>query len=407
MAKARGGIGSRTPRGTRKIADAGDIERGIDLCRSVALISGSAAIVALLSLRRSQKPVLSRSSPFRPHHSFDQSRIQRHLYCRQAAKSMIGIATQKPLEPQAIKPQQPPLSLLTPITTDVDADTRMPLEVQLLLKSMRVFGHLSESVFLDLIKAVTRRELQKGDVSDEILPASCRYACLCHSHTSADGMPLGQQVLFDHTQEDNIMYIVQAGEVSLFGSDPSSGAEAPAEQTQLISTVGPGEHLSSLLGILDHLTGGSSKVRGLEARASKNGTVIIELPFKAFRKTVDKRPEVFSRLLQVFSRAFRRARQQRHTHTHRNAFCRHPTMRACGCKLDADISIRTLVGTILSVRVSVLMGYICAYAQHALHVVAVIIAVAIASDVAVVHHYRSLRYICNGCRLWQCTSSSA
>jgi len=83
---------------------------------------------------------------------------------------MIGIATQKPLEPQAIKPQQPPLSLLTPITTDVDADTRMPLEVQLLLKSMRVFGHLSESVFLDLIKAVTRRELQKGDVSDEILP---------------------------------------------------------------------------------------------------------------------------------------------------------------------------------------------------------------------------------------------
>jgi len=50
--------------------DAGDIERGIDLCRSVALVSGGAAIaigpaiaMALISPWRSQKPVLSRSSP--------------------------------------------------------------------------------------------------------------------------------------------------------------------------------------------------------------------------------------------------------------------------------------------------------------------------------------------------------
>ena len=146
------------------------------------------------------------------------------------------------------------------------------------------------------------------------------------------------------------MYIVQAGEVSLFGSDPSSGAEAPAEQTQLISTVGPGEHLSSLLGILDHLTGGSSKVRGLEARASKNGTVIIELPFKAFRKTVDKRPEVFSRLLQVFSCATGVHANIR-VHTRTGTLCCHPTMRACGCNLDADISIRMPVGTIICARV--------------------------------------------------------
>lgn len=105
----------------------------------------------------------------------------------QAAKSMIGISQQGREKPAVIQ-QKPPLSLLTPAASEADSDARMPVEVQLTLKSVRVFGRFSEPVFLDLIKAATRRVLREGEVRGRAHPFATwmpkRHATAPRNHGS-------------------------------------------------------------------------------------------------------------------------------------------------------------------------------------------------------------------------------
>ncbi|XP_031548812.1 patatin-like phospholipase domain-containing protein 7 [Actinia tenebrosa] len=158
--------------------------------------------------------------------------------------------------------KEPPPAFLEADSAEVDInEPQLPPEVIYMFKSVRVFGHFEKPLFFELCKYIETKSVP------------------------ANGM------LFKQGLGDDSIYVVQNGKVcvSLIEKD---GTEMPMKEVET------GDSIYSVLGILDVLTGHTTALPQIRARAMVDSTVL-KLPGKAFQEVFKKNPESLVRVVQI------------------------------------------------------------------------------------------------------------
>lgn len=147
-------------------------------------------------------------------------------------------------------------------------DQTLPAEMMYMLRNVRVLGHFEEPIFLELCRFVEPR----------LVPANA--------------------FLFRIGDEDDSIYVVQAGKVRLYIAEPDGTQSCVKE-------VGQGESIHSLLSILDVLTGCQAKYKTVFAITEVDSTVL-RLPMKTLRIVLDRYPESLVRVVQIIAMRLQR-----------------------------------------------------------------------------------------------------
>eukprot|EP00051_Salpingoeca_urceolata_P011709 m.145382 g.145382 ORF g.145382 m.145382 type:complete len:1146 (-) comp17222_c1_seq3:169-3606(-) len=169
-------------------------------------------------------------------------------------------AAQPPLSTHRRGPQAPPLRLLEPSDDMTSSD--VPLDIRLTLQSMRVFGHLDQAVFAELYKHVETIRLKQG------------------------------QSLFTVGDPDDSMYIVLRGTVCLRQRRKNAVAAK-------LSILSAGDNLSSLLSLLDTLSGSDSRIKTVDATAQEDDTAVLKIPSTGFKTVIKEHPETLRQIVRV------------------------------------------------------------------------------------------------------------
>ncbi|XP_045626226.1 neuropathy target esterase sws isoform X2 [Procambarus clarkii] len=140
-------------------------------------------------------------------------------------------------------------------------DPSVPAEFIFMLKNIRVFGHFDMPLFFELCKSVQTIHLYKG------------------------------QTLFCVGQNDENIYIVQTGQLTVFVNEPDG-------TTLALKEVLPGESIISLLSFCDVLTGHPQPYKTVGAKAEID-SIVMKFPVKAFEETFRKYPDMFVRVVQI------------------------------------------------------------------------------------------------------------
>eukprot|EP00730_Choanoeca_flexa_P008545 TRINITY_DN12502_c0_g1_i2.p1 TRINITY_DN12502_c0_g1~~TRINITY_DN12502_c0_g1_i2.p1 ORF type:complete len:1233 (+),score=284.31 TRINITY_DN12502_c0_g1_i2:2729-6427(+) len=159
-------------------------------------------------------------------------------------------------------PKTPDRGLLEP--SDHVDEPQLPPEIQLTIKSMRIFGAFDHPVFLVLNRHIETMRLHRD------------------------------QYLFRIGEADDSVYIIQEGRIELIAQHPLK-----PDAMLTLSELGPGEHVSSLLTVIENLAGTSSNYKTVEAKASVDNTVIIRIPMKGFQELADKHYGAYRQLVKA------------------------------------------------------------------------------------------------------------
>lgn len=149
----------------------------------------------------------------------------------------------------------------TMLEVDVnEADSVLPPDILYMLKSIKVFGHFERPLFLQLCKKMETIRLAAG------------------------------QWLFRPGDPDDSIFVVQDGSMEIFIRKD--------DRDILAKVVEPGESVTSLLSILDVLTGHPEPFKTVSGRATRDST-ILRLPGTAFREVFKDSPQSLVRIVQV------------------------------------------------------------------------------------------------------------
>lgn len=149
---------------------------------------------------------------------------------------------------------------------DLQEDTTVPRTLLLVLKSLRVFGHFDNKIFVELMKNIEYITLRQHDS------------------------------LFKIGEADENMYIVDSGSIQVYST--SRDPRTNDVMTTMLKTVGQGEAIFSLLSFIEYLGGRFKTYKTVSARATRD-TRIIRFAFKSFKAAFDKYPENLSKVVQV------------------------------------------------------------------------------------------------------------
>ncbi|KAL5008772.1 hypothetical protein ScPMuIL_014353 [Solemya velum] len=142
-----------------------------------------------------------------------------------------------PTQPQ-LRVKEPPQSFLEADSSELQGnDFRLPSEVLYMLKSVRVFGHFKEPLFLELVKHMESRSVPSGGY------------------------------LFQIGDMDDSIYVVQSGKIDVIVSE-SDGTE------YIVKELSAGDCVHSLLSVLDVLTGHPSPYKTVSAKAVLDSTIL-------------------------------------------------------------------------------------------------------------------------------------
>ncbi|EGD79287.1 hypothetical protein PTSG_12914 [Salpingoeca rosetta] len=193
-----------------------------------------------------------------------------------ATKRLLGLSRNKDRMNQLI-PKQPSMSQLEPAPPSAKT-SGIPKEIELTVNSMRVFGHFDETVFSELYKELEVVHLEKG------------------------------QYLFRVGHVDDAVYIVQQGRVQLWCRDSEvKGDKGVNGRGILLTELGVGENVSSLLSVVERMSGATTPYKTIEARAAEDDTAVIRISYDCFLGIVGRHHEAYRQLVQVVATRLQRA----------------------------------------------------------------------------------------------------
>lgn len=178
---------------------------------------------------------------------------------------------------------------------DDDEDSALPDDLRLMINSIRVFGHLERSFFIDFCKFIERIKLSKGEY------------------------------LFRVNDCDDNVYVVHTGmiQVCVLESDGSRS---------VINEVSRGGSIDSFISVLNVLSGNPSTHKTMEAVAIDTSTVL-KLPIRAFLEICQPQTPALMRILQMITIRLQRLTAvavQSHL-----GLCSELTEKEWVCRLDA------------------------------------------------------------------------
>ncbi|KAA3680091.1 lysophospholipid hydrolase [Paragonimus westermani] len=144
---------------------------------------------------------------------------------------------------------------------DEDEDSSYPDDLKLMISSIRVFGHLEKSFFIEFCKFIETVTLNDGDF------------------------------LFQVGDSDENVYVVRTGLIQM------NVMEADGSRST-ISEVTRGGSIDSFLSVLNVLSGNSSVHETLEARAV-GPSVVLKLPIRSFLEICHPQTPALMRILQM------------------------------------------------------------------------------------------------------------
>ncbi|XP_045105769.1 neuropathy target esterase sws-like isoform X1 [Portunus trituberculatus] len=178
------------------------------------------------------------------------------LLAKRLARQLLGRSDRDSPQLEVI---EPPMEYMQEDLTHLDPN--VPTEFVFMLRNIRVFGHFDTPLFLELCKSFQTIHLFKG------------------------------QRLFSIGDNDENIYIVQKGRISVYVSEPDGS-------TFSLKEVLPGESIISLLSFCDILTGHPQPYKTIGARAEEK-SIVMKIPVEAFRDVFKKYPEMFVRVVQI------------------------------------------------------------------------------------------------------------
>lgn len=142
----------------------------------------------------------------------------------------------------------------------------VPRTLLIVLKNLRVFGHLDNKIFVDLMKNIEYLNLKAHDS------------------------------LFKVGEHDENMYIVDSGCVNVFST--SKDPRTNEVNTNILKRVGQGEAIFSLLSFVEYLGGRRKMYKTVSAKATEE-TRVIKITFESFKTSFDNYPETLAKVIQV------------------------------------------------------------------------------------------------------------
>ncbi|KAH8850899.1 Patatin-like phospholipase domain-containing protein 7 [Schistosoma japonicum] len=146
---------------------------------------------------------------------------------------------------------------------DEDDVSSLPEDLRLMISSIRVFGHLEKSFFIEFCKFIETIELHKGEY------------------------------LFRIGDKDKCVYVIRSGRIQITVTEPD-GSKC------IIAEVGKGGSLDSLLSVLSILTGYPSTFEFMEASALEPTTVLC-LPTQSFLEICKPQTPALFRIIQMIA----------------------------------------------------------------------------------------------------------
>lgn len=144
-------------------------------------------------------------------------------------------------------------------------ENEIPRALYLVLKSLRVFGHVDFSLFVELMKDIQYVTLRPNEY------------------------------LFKIGEPDENMYIVDSGRLNVFRTSEEPSGQAT---TCLLKQVGQGEAIFSLLSFIEHMGGLHKKYKTVSAKAVEESRVVI-VSFNSFKTAFATHPEHLTKVVQV------------------------------------------------------------------------------------------------------------
>ena len=140
-------------------------------------------------------------------------------------------------------------------------DQHLPSALINLIKSVKVFGYFDQKIILEMCKYMETKTV---------------YA---------------NNYLFKIGEPDDSIYVVESGTIHVYVTDEKG-------RKHLIKECAEGNHIFSLLSIMDVLTGEIKPYKTVSAKAVED-TSILRLPVKAFVEVLQKYPEYLVRITQI------------------------------------------------------------------------------------------------------------
>ncbi|XP_054724665.1 neuropathy target esterase sws-like isoform X1 [Uloborus diversus] len=189
------------------------------------------------------------SQPGRP-------RVKKRQLVMRFAKRLL----RKREQPLTLKVMEPSQAFLEEAISE-NSEQRLPPDVMYMLKSIRVFGSFEKPLFLELCKHIEALHVSAGSL------------------------------LFSIGDPDDSIYVVQNGKLVVYVTE-NDGSEL------VLKEVGPGENITSLLSVMDVLTGRIAPYKTVSARALEH-CIVLRLKVEAFRSLLEKNPESLVRVAQI------------------------------------------------------------------------------------------------------------
>lgn len=182
---------------------------------------------------------------------------------RQLVLKLAKRLLQRKRESQPLLVQkEPPRSFLEVDSSEQDdSESKLPPDVVYMLRSVRVFGHFQNDLFLELCRHFERK----------FIPA----------HT----------YLFRIGDNDDSIYVVESGKINVYITE-SDNIE------YLVKEVQTGESIHSLLSIVDVLTGHPAPFKTVTAKAVED-TNVLKLPVQSFQSVFELYPDSLVRVVQI------------------------------------------------------------------------------------------------------------
>lgn len=187
-----------------------------------------------------------------------KSRGKKRQLLFKLAKKLLR--TKKEQLPQ-LKVKGPSNAFLEEDVSKEEIDPRLPSELIHMLRGVRVFGFFDKPLFLELCQKLEFITVPRDDF------------------------------LFCIGDEDDSIYIVQSGKLSVFISE-ADGIEYELKKVET------GDMIASLLSVLDVLAGNLATYKTVSAKAIED-SVLLRLQVKVFKELLDKYPESFVRVVQI------------------------------------------------------------------------------------------------------------
>lgn len=173
------------------------------------------------------------------------------------AKKFLQTKKDIPLELKAKEPSQ---AFLKEGSFD-HSEYDLPEELIYMVRSIRVFGFFEKPLFLKLCQKLEVINLVKGEF------------------------------LFNIGDEDDSIYIVQSGEISVNLTEPDG-------LVLVLKNVYVGESIASMLSVMDVLNGRSRVFKTISASAIKDSK-ILRLKISVLKQLIDEYPELLIRVVQI------------------------------------------------------------------------------------------------------------